>query len=59
MFLEDKFSNTNNISLDELKTMLTVDRENLDCEMSEEYLEKVLDVTKYQDNSKLTDTCKL
>ena len=29
--------------------MLKVDKEHLDCEMSEECLEKLLDIDKYQD----------
>ena len=49
LFDSDKFGSDSKIDVDDLETMLTVDKDHLDCEMSEEYLEKVLDVEKYQD----------
>ena len=49
LFDADKFGSDIRIDVDDLETMLTVDKDHLDCEKSKEYLEKVLDVEKYQD----------
>ena len=50
IFKEDNFTDATKVTVDDLETVLTVDKEHLDCEMSEEYLDKLLDVTKYQEN---------
>ena len=49
LFDDVKFSNESIVEADDLETMLNVDKDHLDCEMSREYLEKLLDVQKYQD----------
>ena len=49
LFAPDKFGSDSRIDVDDLETMLSVDRDHLDCEMSKEYLDKVLDFEKYQD----------
>ena len=46
LFDSDKFGSDSKIDVDDLET---VDKDHLDCELSEEYLEKILDVEKYQD----------
>ena len=49
LLVSDKFGSESRMNVDDLETMLIVDKDHLDCEVSEEYLEKVLDVEKYQD----------
>ena len=48
LFADDKFGNDSRVDVDDLEKMLTVDKEHLDCEIPKEYLNKLLDVEKYQ-----------
>ena len=48
LFADDKFGNDSKVDIDDLEKMLTVDKEHLDCKIPKEYLNKLLDVEKYQ-----------
>ena len=48
LFADDKFGKDSKVDVDDLEKMLTVDKEHLDCEISKEYLNELLDIEKYQ-----------
>ena len=47
LFGEDKFGNDSKLHVEKLDQLLEVDKHLLDCGMTKEYLDNILDVEKY------------